>query len=311
MKITYSAPGKVILTGEHAVVYGKPALISAINLRLTFSVWEEQKHHSEVWIATLESAVKKYLDKKNIAYTIKSFNYSIESTIPQGSHMGSSAALSVASAGALLQLYTGKEWGKDAINTVAYEVEKYFHKNPSGCDNSTSCYGGLIFFRKEFEFLKQISALNFKIPKNIEDHLYLIDSGKPQENTGVMVEQVGKFYNSHPEKAEEIMNKIEKAVKRMVVAIVKEDRSLFKQSIEDNEKYLEELGIVSEKAKNLLNDLKQFGVGKVTGGGGIREGSGHLVFFADEPEILEKYLEEKNLSWIKFVQDKNGVQYEK
>src|SRR3989338_2438064 len=155
MKISYSAPGKIILSGEHSVVYGKPALVTAVNLRLT---------------VTINEGKPQIKDKK------KSFNYYYKSDIPIGRGMGSSAAFCVATAAALLHFYTGREYDKQIINSLAYQGETYFHGMPSGVDVSASCFGGLIFYRKEFEFLKNISSLNFKIPKRIQDQLILIDS---------------------------------------------------------------------------------------------------------------------------------------
>ncbi len=309
-KIAYSAPAKIILSGEHAVVYGRPDIISAIDLRLKFTVWGDKKEIEDKIIKMISQTVKDYLRRKKISFNEKFFNYNIESEIPIGQKMGSSAALSVASSAAFLEFYTGKQFDKEAINTTAYEIEKYFHGKPSGGDNSTSCYGGLIYFRKEFEFLKNISALNIRIPKNIDDALYIIDSGKPRENTREMIDKVGKLLNKYPEKIEDVFSKIEKTTKRMVVAISKEDSDFFKQCIVDNEKLLEMLRVVSAKAKDLLKDLTKFGVGKVTGGGGYEEGSGNLLFFADKPQELENYLKQNKINFIKFKQDFEGVKRE-
>lgn len=306
-KISYSAPAKIILSGEHAVVYGKPALISAINLRLTFSVFSTNKKNNNEIIMIIAEQVKKYLKGKKIKFTDKAFDYHITSEIPIGQNLGSSAALSVASSGALLEFYTGHQFSKDDINSVAYEIEKYFHGKPSGGDNSASCFGGLIYFRKEFEFLKNISSLNIRMPKNINDALYIIDSGRSSETTGELVKRVGELYNKKPNIIGEVLNSIEKETKRIVVSITQESISFFKQSVQENEELLEKLEIVSNKTKKLLNDLKKFGVGKVTGAGGFKTGSGNILFFADRPKVLEGHLNKKNISFIKFTQDFEGV----
>lgn len=312
--ITYTAPAKVILSGEHAVVYGKPALVSALDLRLKFSLTSFVRssktgiHSKEIFF--IAETVKDYLQKQKIKYVDRPYNFEIKSEIPIRRGLGSSAALCVTASAAFLQLYTGRKFEKEMINNVAYQAEKYFHKNASGVDVSASCFGGLIYYRKEFEFLKSISALNFKIPKEIEENFYLIDSGKPAESTGEMVEKVGKLYNQKPQFVEEVLNDIEKITKRMVVSIIKEDAEFFAKTIIDNQVLLDMLGVVSDKAKRLLKDLEKYGVGKVTGGGGKKSGSGYLLFYASKKNELEKYFKKNRIEFYKFHQDFSGLQYE-
>ena len=153
-KISYSAPAKVILSGEHAVVYGKPALVSAIDRRLTVSVIESKNKDKDPRMAEIILIVKKYLHGKNIPIKEKDCHISIQSDIPIGRGLGSSGALSVAASASLMEFFSGTQFNPEEINNCAYQIEKLFHKNASGVDPTTSCFGGLIFYRKEFEFLK-------------------------------------------------------------------------------------------------------------------------------------------------------------
>ncbi|MFN4212588.1 MAG: mevalonate kinase [Microgenomates group bacterium] len=309
--ITYSSPAKVILSGEHAVVYGKPALVCAIDRRLKFTVFDRSSQNGNgkdgKIVLMITDKVKQYLKDKKIKFTDKSFDFKINSQIPVGRGLGSSAALSVAATAAFLKFYTGYSFEKETINNLAYQIEKHFHKNPSGVDNTASCFGGLIYYRREFEFLKNIASLNFKIPKKIEENLFLIDSGAPLETTARMVELVGKMYNKKPSYIEQILNDIEKTTKRMVVAIVKEDVDFFQQTLLDNEILLEILGVVSQKTKKLLKSLSQFGVGKITGAGGSKQGSGFILFYATDKEGLINFLKDKKISYFKFVSDYKGL----
>ena len=310
-QISYSAPAKVILSGEHAVVYGKPALVSALDFRLKIRVWKDKKNSKDEIILMIAKNVKSYLNEQKINFEDKPFGYEINSTIPIKQRLGSSAAFCVAATAAFLEFYSGRNFEKEIINNIAYQCEKYFHINASGVDNSVSCFGGLIFYRKEFEFLKNISSLNFKIPKKIEEGLYLIDSGNPVESTGYLVNNVvGGKYNKSPRLVEEILNDIEKTTKRMVVSIVKEDREFFAKSLIDNQIFLDMLGVVSDKAKKLLKNLKSYGYGKVTGGGGKKEGSGYMLVITDKPKVLEKYCKNKNIKFFKFKQSYEGVKKE-
>ena len=306
--IRYSAPGKVILSGEHAVVYGKPALVCAIGKRLSITFFLSQKtEYKDDIFPILEKSVIDFLNVKKVPFKKVGYTYSIESTIPIGRGLGSSAAYCACIAAGLLELFTGREWSKDDINICAYQMEKYFHKNSSGVDTSTSVMGGLLYYRKEFEFLKTISSLAVKIPKKFIDSLLLIDTGKPSETTGEMVQAVGALFNKKNEKIERILNKIEKTTKRIIISLTKEDLVFFKENIQINQKLLEQLDVVSDKAKKLLLQLKNVGVGKVTGAGGKKNSSGYILFFAKDIEKCKKILDGKKISYMSFAPSHTGL----
>ena len=301
----YSAPAKVILTGEHAVVYGKPALVSAIDLRLTATAKFTDSIPQEKGVHAVYSAVTSYLKKQSITYNKNPVTIHTSTKIPTGRGLGSSAAFSVASVAAILDLVTdGVSFSNDIINSIAYQVEKKFHANPSGVDNSASSLGGLIFYRKEFEFLKFISSLPYKIPDSIQSHLYLIDTGKAAESTAEMVNFVGKEYNNNPQRMEQLLMQIEKTSKRLVVSLIKEDPDFFCQCLEKNEKLLEEIGIVSKNALQMKEQLLPYGIGKITGAGGRKKGSGFMLFYARNPDEFESSTTYK---YMKFTQSFEGV----
>lgn len=297
MKISYSAPAKVILSGEHAVVYGKPSLVSAINKRLKFSLWEAIIENSDKNILHISHIIKKYLKKEKIDFLDKKFNFKIESEIPIGRGLGSSAALSVTSSAAFLEFYTGRMFEKEIVNELAFLVEKYFHKNPSGVDNSAACYGGLILYQKNVK----LKNLDFKIPKIIEEKLFLIDSGKPNETTGEMVNFVGT------KSVGKILDKIETTTKKLAESIVNNNIDLLKESLANNENLLEQLELVSEKTKKLLEDLSKFGAGKITGAGGRETNSGFIFFLVEDKEKLLEFLKVKKINYFNFVTDYQGL----
>jgi mevalonate kinase len=308
--IISTAPGKIILSGEHSVGYGKPALVSAVDLKMTVTITESKTlildPQIEKAVQSIQKIVLSYLNKEK-KIEEKPYRLTIESDIPQGRGMGSSAAFCVAVSGALLEFYGERQFDKQVINSLAYKAETFFHGFPSGVDVSASCHGGLIFYRKEFEFLKQISALPFKIPEVIQKNLVLIDSGMPAEPTSEMIAHVGKRYNTHPELMEKTFIEIEKCTKRMVISIMKEDPQMFFETIQTNGALVEDMGIVSDDTKELLQSLTQYGKGKVTGAGGKEKGSGMVLFFADDMNGLAEYLKEKKIWFALFHQDFQGV----
>jgi mevalonate kinase len=304
--VSYRSPAKTILSGEHAVVYGKPALIVGLARYCTATVSEADSVSFDGFAAPVIDTVTAHLKKRGLE-ELRPYAVTFDTEIPVGRGLGSSAAAAVSLTAALLHFQTGDVPERELVNSLAYTAEKKYHGNPSGADNTACCYGGLIFFRKEFEFLKTISALNFKLPTAIEDQLYLIDTGKPAETTAEMVKGVSSMYNTHPEATDTLLSHVEKTTKRMVVSVVKEDAAFFRDCIVENQRALEELGVVSESARGLIRDLSPFGTGKVTGAGGRTAGSGFVLFYADEPEAFEARLKEKTIPYFKFAQDHAGV----
>ncbi|NMB84155.1 hypothetical protein GYA28_02595 [Candidatus Roizmanbacteria bacterium] len=307
MKVVFSAPAKVIVSGEHAVVYGKPALVSAIDLRLVFSLWNKENSVKDENVLFISKTVKRFLTAQKIKFEDKPFDFSVVSDIPVGRHLGSSAAFSVAGTAAFLKFLSGKNFPKGTINDLSYEVEKRFHLNPSGVDNSTVCFGGLIYYRKEFEFLKSISSLRYKVPNDIERNLFLIDTGQPEETTGEMVGLVNRFYSKNRKKTDAILDRIEKCTQKITLSLTEGNRASFMSGIVENQALLESLGVVSESAKGTLVNLSRFGVGKVTGGGGKRAGSGFIIFFSEDRGKLTAYLKERRIAYYHFRQDFKGL----
>jgi mevalonate kinase len=306
--ITYSAPGKVILSGEHTVLYGKCALISAVNKRILFSVSEgyQKKNESIDFVANI---AKSYLQENKIPIVRTHYRIHIKSHIPRNRGLGSSGAFAVSGIAAFLEFYSGKDnFDLEVINNLAFKVEKRFHGNPSGVDQTTSCFGGLVFFRKEFEFLKGIYKLNFKIPRNIEKNLFLIDSGRPHENTAAMVKHVGDLYNKNSKKMKNLLNEMEIITKRVVVSIMKEDKKFFDENINESGDLLVELGIVSEQTQKLIKNLRKFGACKVTGAGGIVKNSGFVLMSVYDLAIFKKYCSNNNITAIKLVPSHTGLQ---
>lgn len=307
--VTYAAPAKIILSGEHAVVYGKPALLLGIGYHCAVTVSAAKRldaplpPHEQIVLDVVRNALK----KEKHPLSSEPVSLSVENAIPIGRGLGSSAAFSAAAVGALLHWYTGKEPSKDRINSLAYIAEKHFHGNPSGADNTASCYGGLIYYRKEFEFLKTISALNAKLPAVFENRLLLIDTGRPEESTAKMVQSVAQRYNSDPQGSDRLLSKIEKCTKRLVVSVVTEDAELFGKCIQENQEHLQALGVVSKAASAMLTQLAGYGVGKVTGAGGKASGGGYLLFYCTDRAATEAYLRSHSLPFLPVVQDIHGV----
>ncbi len=303
--ITYLAPAKVILSGEHAVVFGKPALVTTINRRLAFSAWTSNSRKLNSLGLVLKRIVEKYLGDNKIHFQPLNFDFKIKSQIAIGRGLGSSAALACAAAGSLLELYTNKVWPKTIVNNLAYQIEKHFHTTPSGVDNTVVCFGGLIFYRKEFEFLKSTSFLKFTIRPKISKKLILIDSGKPSETTAQMVLKVKQL--SQEKDINYLLLALEKTTKEITLALKENNPDRFRLAISQNQRLLEKLGVVSNRTKFLINSLKDYGAGKITGAGGIGQGSGYILFLTDRMAKLVNYLNQNKIGYLEFQPTQSGL----
>ncbi len=135
-----SAAGKVILLGEHGVVYGRHALAlpipDAVHVRLTAS--DALSHDLP------DRYVNRLLAELGVADT--NWRIEVESRLPFGKGLGSSAAVAVATARAF-DAKLGLGLDDAAINAIAFEVEKLAHGTPSGVDNTLATYATPMLFR--------------------------------------------------------------------------------------------------------------------------------------------------------------------
>lgn len=276
--VRVSVPGKVILMGDHAVVHGKPGLIAAINKRLTVSVephkmFQVISGESGEYVRHAVSAVVSHYKMGNIP----NIKVTVVSDIPSGYHLGSSAAVAVATVGACMYFFK-KIWNPTAINQLAYEVEKYIHKTPSGVDNTAITFGGFLWYRKELEFLRSFWQLPLKLP-TILNHFSLIDTGRPKENTGEMVAFVKSQKN-----LQKFLDANEIQTKRVAVAIKEGDEKMFIDAIQKGERTLEGIGVVSKKVIPVIQAVeKSGGAAKILGGGGRTDGVGYLLCYSHHP----------------------------
>lgn len=290
--IRVSVPGKVHLMGEHAVVYGAPAFLAAINRRLTVSI--EAGGDGVVWAGHIPDEVKKYGDhilsliaKEQNMETLPPLSISVQSDIPFGYHLGSSAAFAVAIIGAVVY-FLKKTWNPVTINTLAFEAEKFVHGNPSGGDNTIVTFGGWVWFRKELPFLKSIWQLPMKLPGAL-NHFHLINTGKPEETTGEMVKLVATRMKEKVLGMKERFEENEEQARRMAVAIKEGDEGTLIDAMKKGERTLEGMGVVSDSAKSIIRAIeKRGGAAKILGGGGDRGAVGFLLAYHPDHDLLAK-----------------------
>lgn len=277
-----SAPGKIHLLGEHAVVYGKPALLATIDLRVTVSISPAKKFSgNSVFKRIIEPIIKKKFNLQKIP----SYKLEVNSQIPLGCGLGSSAAISAAYIGALLSFLKIK-WDLNLINKLTFEAEKVFHGNPSGADNRTVIFGGIT------------------IPSKLANNFVLINTGKPAETTKEMVELVAV----HKDKYKKIFDDQERLVKELLPVLKNGNKQEFIRIIREGEKNLESIGVVSIFVKSIIRQIeKAGGAAKICGAGGKTKATGILLAYHPEKKVIEKIAGSLNLPFFNVALGVEGL----
>ena len=234
MKSIASAPAKIILLGEHFVVYGSKAMLAAINKRVTVaSAFTEddtikvtsQLGTIEVPISSSHEEVKSefrpfvYLANKIInsakwknAKHAKGLEIEINSDIPVGVGLGSSSACCVAAtasiyglveegSGAGLASLQMKKLSSEEIVEISIEAEKTIFPDTSGADCTVCTYGGIIVYDK-INGIEKIDSTSIAIKdfETVTDLNFIISNSMIPHSTKRSVEKVKKFKENNEEK---------------------------------------------------------------------------------------------------------------
>lgn len=162
--VNASAPGKVIILGEHFVVHGAYALAAAIEKRVRVSVSEQRKGKSSVVLVSngkeanipgptqnfpvIRQVEKLVREKYGGSDKGRKVKIHISSDIPPGSGLGSSAAVSIATTAALGRFFGHTLTGPEILEVASFG-EAAVHGNPSGIDTAVCLYGGAMLFSRE------------------------------------------------------------------------------------------------------------------------------------------------------------------
>ncbi len=307
--------GKIILFNEHFVVYNVSAIAAALPQKVTSTIIKSDKF--ELYPKILEKedtlkAINKILELLNLKKEKLKFTLAFESQIKPGSGIGSSAAFAVAAI-KVLSKYLNLNLSNQKINEIAYEVEKIFHKNPSGIDNTISTYQGIILFKKENP--KIVKQINFKEPL-----IFVIgESGNksyihPEQCRGTKkaVEKVRKLKDKNSEKFDLLLNKANKIATKSLKAITNFDLQKIGNLMDKNHKLLQQIKVSTPGLDKLVSIAKRNGAlgAKLTGGGL----GGNMIALAkdeiDANKILNAFRKEKFNCFIVKTKNRNLYDFE-
>ena len=283
MKSRASAPGKVILFGEHFVVYGIKAVLCAINKRVTVTAEETEEEKIFIKSDIGDLILEPNRPVMRIDSTLRPLYYladrllqiqdqdtgieiTIESDVPIGSGLGSSSACCVAGAAAISRLFT--DTSREEILRLAIKAEETILQDTSGADCTVCTYGGIIEYDKKNGFAR--------IESEPDLHLVIADS-KMGHSTEVMVAKVRQFKEENGAEFSRLCNDESRLV-RDALRLLDSNRELGKRMTQ-NQEYLETIGVSNEKLREMIRIGQKASFGtKITGAGG----GGCIIALTDE-----------------------------
>ena len=294
MKSIASAPGKIILFGEHFVVHGTKAILAAIDKRVTvtttFTDNKTIKVNSE--LGTLEIPISSshkevenefrpfvYLANKmiNSNQNVNGLEITIDSDIPIGVGLGSSSACCVAAAASISELF--KELSSEEILNLSIEAEKTIFPDTSGADCTICTYGGMIE-HPSIEIIDSTFDLNLLIANSMIPH-----------STKNSVEKVSKFKENNEERFSQLCDLENGLIDEVIIAMKNNDATTFGLKMSENQKYLEEIQVSNDTLRDMISSLNEISLGsKITGAG---DGGCIIALVKDEnmdkvPALLPK-----------------------
>ena len=300
-------PGKVILLGEHSVVYGRHAIAVPVPLNIRVKIEDAD---DGVLLMIPSWGVEYYLDKKPgerqsfekpAALILEKMNLSnvgmkieVFSDVPRGMGLGGSAVLAVSIIKALNHHYK-MGLSEQEINEMAYESEKIAHGNPSGIDNTIATYGYPLIYRKGEKTLKE--RLQIKEPLDL-----VLAFSKSEGLTAKTVSHVRTQWKSNQGMYEGVFDDIDAIVLNGIKAIQENDIKQLGELMNFNQGLLNTLQVSTPELERMIyiaRDAGAFGA-KLTGGGG----GGAMIAVSDNPEEIIEAFDNEGFQSIRFsVQD--------
>jgi mevalonate kinase len=267
-----SAPGKIILFGEHAVVYGRPAVaipFNAVEARATVDetpagglVISAPDIGDEVHLGQDTQhplAVMAQLVLETLNADAPNAHITIHSAIPVASGLGSGAAVSAA-LGRALSDYLGQPLPTPQLSSLVFEVETLYHGTPSGIDNTVVCYGQPVTFVKG----RSVEPLHVREPFR----LAVADTGIPSA-TKESVGAVRAAWEKDGPTFEALFDEVGKTAADARAAIESGRAEQLGPLMTHNQEILRRLGVSSPELERLIGAALSGGAtgAKLSGGG--------------------------------------------
>jgi mevalonate kinase len=286
--------GKTILFGEHFVVYGLPALASAIGDKTTCTVEKmegagyqlnddrpEIPGYKEKKFEEQKVSIQNVIEYMGINLEEQGLKITLGGNLVCASGVGASAASCVALARAINDEFQ-LGWDDTKINEAAYEGEKGYHGTPSGIDNTASTFGGLVYFIRNLE-----SGPNTMETIKLENPIdMVIASSGMTANTSVVVADVRKKKDENPEWFERIVDEYQHVVKQGREALENMTLDRVGELMNKNHELLQKVTVSNEVLDKMVKIAREAGAlgAKVTGTGR----GGNINVLTPDPDLQDK-----------------------
>ena len=306
------SPGKLIISGEHSVVYGAPAVAMAVDRSAVFEVIPQNDNKISFDIPELSTSsytllalrdLKSRVERKynqfvkgeiGIGYVLtapadlfrftfihaldglhRSLDHGVIMKLRSTIPMGcgmGSSAATVLSELRALGHYLRVDFKPDWYYEYSLEVERLQHGYPSGIDTHMALHGGCAYFK---------DGIGYKIPLP-DFKIYLIETGKPDSSTGECIEAVKLKYASS-----NIWTEFEDVTNLLIEFIRNKNIFHLRQSIRDNHRLLKTIGVVPAKVSKFIDEIENLdGAAKISGAGSISgDNAGILIVLSENPPV--------------------------
>lgn len=312
MKSIASSPGKIILFGEHFVVYGIKAILATIDRRVTVISEKTKEPYISITSSLASEKISISSKTEDVNKAVRPFFYlaseiikknqydggldiKIISNIPSGVGLGSSSACCVAAAASITRLFSKVK--KEDILKLAIAAERTIFENTSGADCTVCTYGGLIMYDKKTGFS------NLQLKPDLE---FMIANSKMIHSTDKVVKKVSKFKKKDTSKFLFLCEEMEKLIQRVHSEIKDNNIVALGKSMKENQKYLEVIGVSNSRLNEMIGLANKTSFGsKITGAGG----GGCIIALIDDSNSDEtiKAMKDNNYECFRTKIDFTGV----
>jgi mevalonate kinase len=291
-----TAPGKIILVGEHAVVYGRPAIAVPVWERVaTATISASPPGSGCIGIVQDLQRTLRLTDadaEEPLALVTRltlarlglppdpDWQITVRSELPIASGLGSGAALSAALVKAI-HAHVGQPVTPETVSALVFESERLYHGTPSGIDNTVIAHGKPIWFVKGSAPVPFVPAVPLT--------LVIADSGIAAP-TKATVGDVRQAWQAKPARYEAYFDQIQALVERVRCAIEQGELAALGHLFDENQTILAALGVSSAPLERLIQAARQAGAlgAKLSGGG--RGGNVIALVTADQLEAVVRGL---------------------